>query len=437
MAKPIGLNLEDRVYRGLPSGWSDLAKVAGYSILGASAIIGSANCNGKSPSPTSPSNPGNPTNPPVTTSTVSGGAVGTYNSSYRYTRGTASFGSQTGIFDEATGMYKVTDVTPGDKVMGIIKPEGALFPTKAYFNIPSGTVTLGNTPVIESIVNGVQIDPTVFQSMAMKNYPRDNAGNLTNEGTPGVVNWPTMPKIVVCADTFPDKAAYTKYLKGAFLYNARNYLPRLILGNTLPGNSITEIAGSAPSEPEDGQAMIRFGTKEDIGGVGSARTYVWIGRDNRIRKTLTILTADAFGRDANDTDGSTYSTINHELGLAGGFTDFESTTIDSVINNARGHMAVKPTAFDYAAADLKRGITGAMVTEGYYDLTSVIGATAVKSSAVTGANSNGAVQPPGYGVPQPGIPNGPIPPNNIGPRGPGYAPPPGAGRGRGGPIRQR
>ena len=57
MVKIIRLDLENRVHRELPSGWSDLAKFVGYPLLAASAIVGSENC---SNSPTSPSGPGNP-----------------------------------------------------------------------------------------------------------------------------------------------------------------------------------------------------------------------------------------------------------------------------------------------------------------------------------------------------------------------------------------
>ncbi|MEK7226788.1 MAG: hypothetical protein AAB221_14045 [Bacteroidota bacterium] len=54
MVKIISLNLEGRAHSGLPSGWPDLAKFAGYPLLAASTIIGSANCGGKNSSPTTP-----------------------------------------------------------------------------------------------------------------------------------------------------------------------------------------------------------------------------------------------------------------------------------------------------------------------------------------------------------------------------------------------
>ena len=68
MVNLVRLNLEDRVHRGLPSGWQDLAKFIEYPLLAISTIVAADNCGVNHGSPTSPTDP---TQPPDTSISLS------------------------------------------------------------------------------------------------------------------------------------------------------------------------------------------------------------------------------------------------------------------------------------------------------------------------------------------------------------------------------
>lgn len=142
MVRIMGLNLEDRVYRGLPSGWSDLAKFTGYPVLAASAVVGSANCNGKSPSPTNPtpidpapsaftvtSQVPNGVLPEGTTQTIFG--VNTSKEGMcRYDEGNVPYASMTRTLDSAPAMQHITTLTglsPGsiDYFVACVTPDNS------------------------------------------------------------------------------------------------------------------------------------------------------------------------------------------------------------------------------------------------------------------------------------------------------------------------
>lgn len=142
MAKITGLNLEDRAHKELPSGWPDLGKYFGYSILAASTVVGSANCGGSPTTPTPPcGTPGAQQCPPTNN----------YVTVTNYSMKTRPEGGILNdlIMNLQQNGANVADVDINNNTINIT-PDKGIIPGIYYANIRSkdGSINYRNTPLI-------------------------------------------------------------------------------------------------------------------------------------------------------------------------------------------------------------------------------------------------------------------------------------------------